>query len=123
MIFFIFIRLSQQFLLQDALSAPVFNGYEKKRGTVCHTAIEGRRKTRKYKYDNSPRRTRRTIMQSCTFLKISYVINYKTSITLHNYLKNKVLRSKPRAKIGKEWKMRQKMLRIFLERKTKTITN
>lgn len=67
---------------------------------------------------------RRTIMQFCTFLKISQVFVSKISITLLNYLKNKVWRTKPRAKIEKEWKMRQEMWRNFLEeRKTQIITN
>ena len=56
---------------------------------------------------------RRTIMQFLRILKISYVFISKISITLLNYLKNKVWRTKPRAKIGKEWKMRQEMWRFF----------
>lgn len=37
----------------------------KKRGTVCHTVIEGRRKPENTIMDISPRHKRRSIMQSC----------------------------------------------------------
>ena len=56
---------------------------------------------------------RRTIMQFLRILKISYVFISKISITLLNYLKNEVWRTKPRAKIEKERKMRQEMWRFF----------
>ena len=97
------------------LSAPVFNGYEKSVELYATPSLKVVGKTLAQNVGNSsPRKMRRTTMLfTCANLKISYVLNDKISITLLNYLKNKVWRTKPRAKIGKEWKMRQEMWRIF----------
>ena len=50
----------------------------------------------------------------CIYLKISQVFTYKRlSITLLNYLKNKVWRTKPMPKIAKENKPKQKSKQFF----------
>ena len=55
----------------------------KKRGTVCHTVDEGRRKTREYKYEiTAHAKCAEPLCNSCILMKISYIFIYKLSITL-----------------------------------------